>query len=141
MLGMHGGFQSNWKLHNAMLEALPESKRSIYAQKIAGEKDKIREEIRLLHSAGINPGIIVESAEKTRYGDIEYIETEPVYFRQYVPETKNSPYDLWFPAATDSAYPVSIIMFDESDLPLKFVALRRNYLGEAKKANANKPRN
>jgi hypothetical protein len=140
ILGMHGGFQSHVKLHNAMLEALPEPQRTNYAKRIQGQAENVREEIRILELAGINPKIIEESANRTSYGDIEYIETEPAYFKLHLPAIKNSPYDLWFPAAADPTYVVPMTVFEESLLPIKFAGLLRNYLDEAKRIGGVDPK-
>jgi hypothetical protein len=52
-----------------LLAALPEPHKSKYAQTFSGEDEKVGEEIRLLTLAGINPKIIIESAEKTYCGE------------------------------------------------------------------------
>jgi hypothetical protein len=122
------------------LEALPEPQRTNYAKKIQGQTENVREEIRILELAGINPKIIEESAKRTSYGDIEYIETEPRYFKMYLPAIKNSPYDLWFPAAADPTYVVPMTVFEMSLLPGKFVGSLRDYLNEAKRVGGVEPK-
>jgi hypothetical protein len=134
ILGMHGGFQSYVKQRNALLAALPEPHKSRYAQSFPVEDEKVREEVRLLTLAGINPSIIVESAEKTYYGETTYIATKPEYFKANQPVVRKTIFELWFPRANDSDYPVPMAEFDQAALPTPFASVLRDYKGQGERA-------
>jgi len=98
-IGMHGGYQSYIKQRQALLKILPDNIKHIYRGTFASEELNIEREIQLLTSAGINPEIIIESANKTLYGEAIFVVDINGNKREFrTKEVRNSKYELWFPA-------------------------------------------
>lgn len=123
-IGLHGGAQSYELRRKVLLENLPTEHREIYRGVIANESKNLQLEIQLLKDSGVNPEIIIRSANETLFGEVNFNiqEKSKGFAINYKLEKKNmSEYELWFPSVKDyHKWGISIKKFEVENLPENF---------------------
>ena len=123
-IGLHGGAQSYELRREELLANLPAQHKKIYQGVIENEKRNLELEIQLLKDANVNPEIIIHSANKTLFGEVNFnIQENPsgLFINYKLKKKIMSNYELWFPSVKDyKKWGISIGKFDVRNLPENF---------------------
>lgn len=103
-IGLHGGYQAYASRYRMLLASVPHAYASGVRVAVERMDRGAAEEKRLLSSAGVDPAIIVTSAEQTLFGPVTHIDqTDGRATRFTIPGSTHSPYNVWFPPEADYA--------------------------------------